>query len=175
MTLLLLVLLRHCSVGLAVEVCPSTPPGTPVPVPAPDEGMTHPSDVCLAPGPAAGTPGEERVHGARCTALAAPAAGQRLSPAHHALKSTLADIHPWEMWHSLPWEWMGRRRNSGAQETIKIQHGDEQTSRHWSESYYSSRSPAGASRQVSIDSGGGKFVCSHLSAGDMAMSLEHSG
>lgn len=63
MTLLLLVLHRHCSVRLAVEVCPSTPPGTPVPVPAPAEGMTHPSDVRMAPGPTAGTPGEEQVHG----------------------------------------------------------------------------------------------------------------
>lgn len=101
----------HCSSGLAMGVCSCcAPPGTRPPSLPAAEWMMHAGVAgCSSrlPAPQREPGARSAVQGTRCTAVPAPAAGQRLSPDPHTLKSTLAAIRPQEMWHSLPRERMG--------------------------------------------------------------------
>lgn len=129
--------------------------------------------LALTPGPMAGAPGER--HGVRCEVHGSARPQQRGS-AYLLLHALLSQR--WRL--STP-----RRRgtpcpgngwgNPRAWETIKFNRADKQANGHWSERYCSNISAAGASRQISIDSGGGTLLCSRLSPGDLARHLECSG
>lgn len=100
----------HRSVGLAMGCAPPALPRDVAAVPAHSGG----GDTCRCcvtfatlRAPQQEPRARSAVQGTRCTAVPAPAAGQRLSPAPHTLKSTLVPIHPQETWRSLPWERMG--------------------------------------------------------------------